>query len=421
MRPLHIMMFPAGSTGDVLPMLALARSLTGRGHAVTTVTNGHFRDLYERQGLGFVELSSDAEYRELMRHRALWRADIRSVACIVRAAQTFMRRQYELVAGRHPPLDLIVTGPLAFGPRIAGEHLRLPVATVQLAPGVLRSVVAPPALAGVYMPPWLPLWLRGVEWRVLDAITDRLFGELLAFRAELGLPRVRGVFSSWVNSPQLTLGLWPEWFSGHPCDRPGSLVLTGFPMYDAGDALPLTADAAAFLDETAAAGGPLVFTPGTAHAQAGGWLRAAVDACVRLGRPGMLLTPYREQVPADLPPGVRHFDRAPFSQVFARAAAVVHHGGIGTVAQALAAGTRQLITPFAFDQLDNGARVQRLGAGRVWRGRRPAGRALAPALAGLLSDTGLGRGAARCAARFAGVDPVGSACALLEALAQRRR
>jgi hypothetical protein len=37
--------------------------------------------------------------------------------------------------------------------------------------------------------------------------------------------------------------------------------------------------------------------------------------------------------------------------------------GIGTVSQAFAAGTPQLITPFAHDQFDNAARVERLGCG----------------------------------------------------------
>jgi rhamnosyltransferase subunit B len=43
----------------------------------------------------------------------------------------------------------------------------------------------------------------------------------------------------------------------------------------------------------------------------------------------------------------------------------VHHGGVGTTAQALRAGRPQLIAPYLVDQPDNAARVARLGAGRV--------------------------------------------------------
>ena len=54
----------------------------------------------------------------------------------------------------------------------------------------------------------------------------------------------------------------------------------------------------------------------------------------------------------------------PFSSVFPLCAAVVHHGGIGTCAQALAAGVPQLTMPLAFDQPDNATRLSRLGVAR---------------------------------------------------------
>src|SRR2546425_11345597 len=44
---------------------------------------------------------------------------------------------------------------------------------------------------------------------------------------------------------------------------------------------------------------------------------------------------------------------------------MVHHGGVGTTAQGLRAGVPALIVPFAFDQADNAAHAQRLGASRT--------------------------------------------------------
>jgi UDP:flavonoid glycosyltransferase YjiC (YdhE family) len=51
----------------------------------------------------------------------------------------------------------------------------------------------------------------------------------------------------------------------------------------------------------------------------------------------------------------------PLGQVLPRALALVSHGGIGTVSQALAAGIPQLVMPLGFDQFDNAARLERLG------------------------------------------------------------
>jgi UDP:flavonoid glycosyltransferase YjiC (YdhE family) len=44
------------------------------------------------------------------------------------------------------------------------------------------------------------------------------------------------------------------------------------------------------------------------------------------------------------------------------AAAVVHHGGIGTTAEALRSGRPQLVLPVGGDQPDNAARLARIGA-----------------------------------------------------------
>jgi rhamnosyltransferase subunit B len=54
---------------------------------------------------------------------------------------------------------------------------------------------------------------------------------------------------------------------------------------------------------------------------------------------------------------------SPFSQLLPQCAALVHHGGIGSCAQALAAGIPQIIQPCAHDQFENARCVQALGAG----------------------------------------------------------
>ena len=58
---------------------------------------------------------------------------------------------------------------------------------------------------------------------------------------------------------------------------------------------------------------------------------------------------------------MKRFAYTPFSQILPRAAGLIHHGGIGSCAQALRAGVPQLIMPMAYDQFDNAARAQGLG------------------------------------------------------------
>ena len=100
-------------------------------------------------------------------------------------------------------------------------------------------------------------------------------------------------------------------------------------------------------------------------AQDAEFFRVSAEVCRASGRRGLLLTQFPEQLPARLPETVRHFHYVPFSEVLPRAAAFVHHGGIGTIAQGLAGGVPQLVVPLAHDQPDNAIRVRGLGVGEM--------------------------------------------------------
>jgi UDP:flavonoid glycosyltransferase YjiC (YdhE family) len=92
----------------------------------------------------------------------------------------------------------------------------------------------------------------------------------------------------------------------------------------------------------------------------------------------------------------------------------VHHGGIGTLAQALRAGVPQLVTPMNFDQPDNAMRLARLGVSRSLRLTRYTAPAAAQKLSELLESTEV---AARCRAvarRFAGLQALEDTCWFIE-------
>jgi UDP:flavonoid glycosyltransferase YjiC (YdhE family) len=207
------------------------------------------------------------------------------------------------------------------------------------------------------------------------------------------------------------VALFPEWFSPRQPDWPAQTRLTGFPLYSEEGVVEPAADVVRFIEE----GPPLVFTPGSANVFGRDFFAAAAEACQRLGRRGLLLTRFAEQVPRSLPAGVRHVDFVPFRWLLKRSALLVHHGGIGSMSQALAAGVPQVIMPMGFDQFDNAARVERLGVGRSLPPKRFRGPALADLIHGLLADAAV---AGRCrdvAARLADADGLALACDEIEA------
>src|SRR5262249_33662355 len=112
---------------------------------------------------------------------------------------------------------------------------------------------------------------------------------------------------------------------------------------------------------------PLVFTLGTSAVHdAGQFYVHSVAAVKLLGRRVVLLVGKNTlNRPGSLPDGIVAFEYAPFSELFPRAAAIVHQGGIGTTAQAMRSGRPMLVMPYAHDQPDNAGRVTRLGIART--------------------------------------------------------
>lgn len=161
---------------------------------------------------------------------------------------------------------------------------------------------------------------------------------------------------------------------------------------------------------------PIAFSPGSANREAHEFFAAAVGACQRLGRRGILLTKYDHQLPKPLPDSVRHVGFVPMTWLLPHAAALVHHGGIGSCAQGLAAGLPQIVRPMSYDQFDNSRRVVRLGVGREIPVRHFLARRVADDLNSLLDSPSV---AARCrelAARCNGRSSMATACTALEEL-----
>jgi rhamnosyltransferase subunit B len=129
---------------------------------------------------------------------------------------------------------------------------------------------------------------------------------------------------------------------------------------------------------------------------------------------GVLVSPFRDQVPDELPRSIHVIDSIPFSRLFASAAAVVHHGGIGTSAQALFAGAPQLVMPMAFDQHDNADRLEKLGVARSLLPRRFRGAAVARVLRELLDSPSVATSCRSVADRLGRADARAEACRWIE-------
>ena len=417
----HFLLLPAGSHGDVHPFVAVGRRLLERGSRVTMITSDAFRDVATRNGLDFVPVLGAEEYQALMDHPDLWHPR-RGFAVILRKSQLerVLPLAFEAIRERYEPgRTVAVAGRLAMSARIADEVLGIPHATLHLQPVTCASVADPPVSADGFdfrrMPkPFVRLAYRFFDHVVIDPL---LAPTVNAYRARFGLRPVSRVLSRWSSSPQRVIGLFPKWFGPVPDSGP-EFRHGGFVLFDDAEQRPTPESLRAFLD---AGPPPVVFSFGSAMKHGRRWFEAAVEACRLGGFRGVLLGRSGAQIPESLPPGVHHADYAPFSEVFARSAAVVHHGGIGTTAQAMRAGVPQLVMPLAYDQGDNAARVERLGAGEVLYPKRFTGATVAARLRAMLANEAILAKAREVSGGFHEDEALGQTCGLIEDLMGRDR
>ncbi len=401
--PQHVVFATAGTSGDLHPFLGLALAVAARGVRTTVMVNAIHAPQVERAGLACVPLGTVDAFLAVVRDPAVWRTR-EGFGLLWRGARGGLNQALEHLLAM--PMDgptTLVAHPLALPhAAIARAHRpALRVVAAYLAPSNLRTVHDPLTMGPLSIPAWLPQSARRALWRLVDAqlVDAAALPSLNEDRRAHGLAPVARFIEHLQSVAQASVTLFPPWFGPVLPDWPRPLVPGAFVLHDpdAQDALP--EPVRAFLDAGAP---PVVFTAGTGQVHASAVFAAALEATRAAGRRALLLTPERAQVPAVLPEGALWHGYVPLATLLPHAAALVHHGGIGTVAEALRAGTPQLVVPWAYDQFDNGARVEALGAGRVARfaSRRPS--RLAPALHALLADAAVGARCRAIAARFDG-------------------
>lgn len=408
-----------GSYGDVNPYLALGLGLRERGHDVVLCMPPFYAPVIRAAGLGFAPGAPDADPeldRDLVRRCLHPRHGAEAIfrAVLIPA----LGEAHALLTDAVQGADLVVTHPAALAAPIVVEQQRLPWVSTILSPLNFMSAHDP------ILPPMAP-WLRHLPYAVHVRFADWLAGggrqvaarwmaPVQAFRASLGLPPSPHPMFEGQHSPFGVLALYSRVFGGPHADYPPHVTITGQLRYDHSHGAALSPSLQAFLDAGEA---PVVFTLGTSAVEvAGRFWEESIAAVTQLGLRGVLLAG-REAAPrvaAQAPASVMVVEGAPHSQLFPRAAAVVHQCGMGTLGTAFAAGVPQLAVPYANDQPDNAWRLERLGVARtVYPARYRAAR-VAAELRPLLGDPRYRRRAQEVAAVVNAEPGVTAACEVIE-------
>jgi UDP:flavonoid glycosyltransferase YjiC (YdhE family) len=403
----RIVLSTIGSFGDLHPFIATGLALKARGFEPVIAAYAEYREKVEAEGLDFHPVQpSIAQMLEAtgLDEAGLVRqvAKASTVFIVEKAILPYLEQSFEDLTEAMRGADLVVGSSFAIVARLAAAKLGLPVVSLLLSPCVIFSYEDPPHLPEA---PWLPGLRRVLGPRAVEAMVglgfarlNRLTRPVAELRRRLGLAPLTGdeVIAGPLRADWIAAAYSPV-LGPLPREAPPNCEIVGFGFYDSEQGGPpaLSQGTAGFLDRGPA---PLVFSLGSWNVRAAGhFYEDAAGTAARLGMRALLLVGRDEMARqgALASPDVFVAGYEPHSLIFPRAAAVIHHGGIGTVGQALRAGRPQLVCPMLGDQVDNAERLVRLGVARRLDHRRfSVGRATA-ALGDLLRDSAIAARAAR--------------------------
>jgi UDP:flavonoid glycosyltransferase YjiC (YdhE family) len=421
----RIVLTTFGSLGDLYPYLAIAQGLQRRGHRPLIAASKVYRQQVEAQGIEFHPvrpyglLTTEGNGEFLMMMMPHGRAFEYIVSHVL---MPHLRASYTDLMVATAGADLLVTHPLTFAGSLAAEKIGIPWVSCILSPSSMFSAYE----LQNYLPPE-NISLSAYEKTQIAVMRDSVERNLLwqtrfwttpwwQLRAELGL--ASGCYSLFpgLDSPYLVLALFSEMLAAPQPDWLPKTLATGFPFYRPQNAEGLSAELVRFLESGEP---PITFTLGSSAVFAPGnfYIEAAI-ALRELGYRAVLLMGQeaRKMPPELLPEGTIAVEFAPHSELFPRSAAIVHHGGVGTTAEAMLAGRPMLVVPDIFDRPDNAARVVSLGIGRQVSRDRYSAKVLATELRQLLLDPVYEERAANVGRLLQAEDCVGMAADAIERL-----
>lgn len=396
---MRVLLSPEGTRGDVHPLLALGEVCRDAGHQVLLCASPNFEDVARARGFGFHSSGLDVE-AALADHA---RRVVGGGLGVVRVGHALMRqllaRPFDAVVSAAAGADVIIAGGISLAAPTAAELHAIPHRYVAYCPALLPSREhAPAMLSSTRLPDWtIPLAWRCMPWLFRPAMKG-----INARRRELSLAPAGDPFEHLLGAQPVLMATDAD-LAAAPSDSRFAVDPIGALQADDEGALPEKLEA--FLDAGPApvyVGFGSMTDPAPAETT-----RILLDAIERSECRAVLSRGWAGLGDGGLPEHVIAAGEVSHTKLFARVAAVVHHGGAGTTTRAARAGAPQIVVPHLMDQFYWAERVHSLGLGPppVKRRRLDAAR-LAEAISATLDNDWIAERAAELGERLRRSDPL---------------
>ena len=382
-----ILIHTLGSSGDLNPFLALAVELKARGHQIEFALSPKFTEKARALGFSATIAGEDPDWDSDLMRRML--AMHRTEPIQVMFEEALIPAIGPAAAALEPLVreaDLFLSHTIQLAAPAVAERTGTPWVSASAATLIYETGQCPPPSVA-----WkgCPAWLSRLGWQIGRGMFQELDALAAAEYVKLGVAPRPNILSGGSYSRRLTLGLWSPSFFPRPADWPTWFQVGGYARWDGthpGSSLadpPETGRYRVLDSATASNSSPLRFGEGAEERggrgsaphvlftlgssvvnHPGEFWRTALAALAQTEWQGILLgAPADFPVPGALRNRVQIIPYAPYADVFPRADAVVHQGGVGTTQAACFYGVPAVIVPRGFDQFENAAHLQREGWG----------------------------------------------------------
>lgn len=352
-----------GTRGDVQPFVALAARLKKMGHSAVICTSGSFRKLVADNGVVFCQVASDLmallkteEGRQVMDNGM--RHPLRAMRYAKEVVNPAFRKSLDDFWAGAQGADVILYHPKALAAPDMAKALNIPCISVPPVP-ITYPISEFPNLAIAPTANWGAA-LNRLSYAISRKADLSSLKEINDFRRKtLGLPtRKAGIYAYDIDGRPIPIicPVSPILFEDVKSWN-GHVFLPGFFYLDT-EHQALDPQVETFLTD---GDRPIVvsFSSMLLH-QPQEFLSILLKALKATGNRCVLLTGEMD-FPYEGDERILVVKSAPHGLLFPRAKGIIHHGGIGTVAEALRSGVPQLIIPFSADQPFWAHRLHRLG------------------------------------------------------------
>lgn len=332
-----------GTRGDVEPMLALATGLIKNGHEIICCAPPENAEYAKKRNIPFSAFGPN--YKELFRQHA----GMKGGATLSPSPKEMKREtanQIDLLPGILSGSDLVLGVGFVLGVHTVADILKVPYLFVVFYPVLLGAGKSDPFLSRL---------LFGFGRLMTNMVIK---GFVNAKRTAVGLQPVKDIWSNWMGDHVIVA-----------CDkelnpvREGLLynfTQTGYMLLPSQEGLPGNVEQ--FLNS----GKPPVYIGFGSNpvARPEKFSQIFDEVSMTTGE-RLIVSKGWAELQENNTSDILYVDEVPFELLFPRVAAIVYHGGTGTMAAATRAGIPQVAFPFMADQFENRKLIAKLGLGPV--------------------------------------------------------